>query len=109
MVLEWVIDGNNGDMGTQQPVVAIAVGGRLDGKFQRLGYLQRRDGRRRRRPMQQVHDVRAADDLFVERHGARVGDGLQAVEGNHREHLHELPIAVGVAGEPLAQTRHDSR
>jgi hypothetical protein len=51
MVLEWVIDGNNGDMGTQQPVVAIAVGGRLDSEFQCIGYLQRRDGRRRRRPM----------------------------------------------------------
>ena len=106
MVLEWVIDGNNADRGTQQRIVAIAVGGRLELKFQCIGYLQRRDRRRRRRPMQQVHDVRAADDLFIERHGARVGNGLQAVEGNHREHLHELPIAIGVAGEPFAQTRH---
>jgi hypothetical protein len=51
ILLGWVIDGNNGDMGTQQPVVAIAVGGRLDSEFQCIGYLQRRDGRRRRRPM----------------------------------------------------------
>ncbi len=71
-----MIDGNNGDMGTQQRIVAIAVGGRLDGKFQRLGYLERRHGRRRRRPMQQVHDVRAARDLFVECHGAGLGDGI---------------------------------
>jgi hypothetical protein len=35
--LRLMIDGNNG--GTQQPVVAIAVGGRLDGEFQRIGYL----------------------------------------------------------------------
>ena len=53
--------------------------------------------------------MRAADDLFIERHGASLSDGIQAVEGNHREHLDELPIAVGVAGEPLAQARHGSR
>jgi hypothetical protein len=100
------MDGNNSERGTQQPVVAIAVGGRLDGEFQPIGYLQRRDGRRRRRPMQQVHHVRARGDLFVERHGAGLGDGIQAVEGDHREHLHELPIAVGVPSEPLAQARH---
>ncbi len=56
--------------------------------------------------MQKVYDVRAADDLFIERHSACLGDGIQAVEGDHREHLHELPIAVGVAGEPLAQPSH---
>ena len=98
-----MIDGNNGDRGTQQPVIAIAVGGRLKLKFQCLGYLQRRDGRRRRRPVQQIHDVRARGDLFIERHGAGLGDSIQAVEGDHREHLYELPIAVGVASEPLAQ------
>jgi hypothetical protein len=38
-VLGWVIDGNNGDMGTQQAVIAIAVGGRLELKFQGIGYL----------------------------------------------------------------------
>jgi hypothetical protein len=96
-------------MGTQQRIVAIAVRGRFQFKFQRIGYLQRRHGRRRCRPMQQVHDVRAANNLFIERHSAGVSDGLQAVEGDHREHLHELPIAVGVAGEPLAQARHGSR
>ena len=95
-------------MGTQQPVVAIAVRGRLDGEFQRIGYLQRRDRRRRRCPMQEVHDVRAGGDLFIERHGARLRDRLQAIEGNHREHLNELPITVRVTGEPLAQTRHRS-
>jgi hypothetical protein len=51
MVLGWLIDGNNGDIGAQQSVVAIAVGGRLDGELERIGYLQRRYGRRRRRPM----------------------------------------------------------
>ena len=85
-------------MGTQQPVVAIAVGGRLDGKFQRFGYLERRDGRRRRRPMQEVHDVRARGDLFIERHGAGLGDGIQAIQGDHRQDFYELPITVGVAG-----------
>jgi hypothetical protein len=104
-----VIVGNNGDIGTQQPVVAIAVGGRLDGELQRIGYLQRRDGRRRRRPMQEIHDVGARGDLFIERHSAGLGNGLQAVEGDHREHLHELPITVGVAGEPLAQAGHGGR
>jgi hypothetical protein len=107
MIFLRVIDGNNG--GTQQTVVAIAVRGRLDGEFQRIGYLQRRDGRPRRRSMQQVHDVRARGDLFIERHGAGLGDRIQAVEGNHREHLNELPIAVGVPGESLAQARHRGR
>lgn len=90
------MDGNNG--GTQQTVVAIAVCGRLEGKFQGIGHLQRCDGRRRGRPMQQVHDVRAADNLFIERHGAGLPDRIQAIEGDHREHFHELPIAIGMAG-----------
>jgi len=59
--------------------------------------------------MQQVHDVRARGDLFIERHGAGLGDRIQAVEGDHREHLDELPIPVRVAGEPLAQARHRGR
>ena len=101
-----MIDGDNGDVGAQQPIVTIAVGGRLELKLQRIGYLQRCDGRRRRRPMQEVHDVGAANNLFIERHGAGLGDGIQAVEGDHREHLHELPIAVGVTGKPLAQAGH---
>ncbi len=101
------MDGNNG--GTQQTVVAIAVGGRLDGEFQCIGYLERRHRHRRRRSMQEVHDVRTADDLLIERHGTGLADRIQAVEGDHREHLHELPIAVGVAGEPLPQPRHGSR
>jgi hypothetical protein len=104
-----VIGRDNSDDRAQQPVIAIAVGGRLELKFQRLGYLERRDGRRRRRPMQQIHDVRARGDLFIERDGARLGDGIQAVEGDHREHLYELPIAVGVPSKPLAQSRHGSR
>lgn len=104
-----MIDGNNGNVGAQQPVVAIAVGGRLERQLQRIGHLQRRDGRRRRRSMQEVHDVRTADDLLIECHDTGLADGIQAVEGDHREHLHELPIAVGVAGEPLAQARHGSR
>ena len=104
-----MMDGDNGDVGAQQPIVAIAVGRGLELKLQRIGYLQRRDGRRRRRPMQEIHDVGARGDLFIERHSAGLSDGLQAVEGDHREHLHELPIAVGVAGEPLAQAGHGGR
>ena len=56
--------------------------------------------------MQEVHDVRARGDLLIERHGAGLADRIQAVEGDHREHFHKLPIAVGVAGEPLAQPSH---
>jgi len=59
--------------------------------------------------MQQVHDMRAAGNLFIECHGTGLSDGIQAVEGDHREHLHELPIAIGVAREPLAQARHRGR
>jgi hypothetical protein len=81
--LRMMMDGNNSERGTQQPVVAIAVGGRLDGEFQRIGYLQRRDGRRCRRPVQEVHDVRARGDLFIERHGAGLSDRIQAVESDH--------------------------
>jgi hypothetical protein len=101
--------GNNGDGGAQQPVIAVAVGGRLKGQFQRLGNLQRDDGRRHRRPMQAVHHVFAADDLILQRRRARLGDCLQAVEGDHREDFHELPVAVAVFGEPFAQARHRSR
>jgi hypothetical protein len=104
-----MMDENNGDMGTQQRIVAIAVGGRFQLKLQCIGYLQRRNGRWSCRPMQEVHDVGARGDLFIERHGAGLSDGIQAVEGDHREHLHELPIAVGVAGEPLAQAGHGGR
>ena len=103
------MDGDNADTRAQQRIVAMAVGGRLDDKFQRLGDLQRRCGRRRCRPMQQVHHVRAAGDVFIERDGAGCGDGLQAVQRDHREHLHELPVAVRVAGEPLTQARHRAR
>jgi hypothetical protein len=103
------MDGDNGDVGAQQPIVAIAVGGRLELKFQRIGDLQRRNGRRRRGPMQEVHHVRARGDLFIERHGTRLCDGIQSVEGDHRQDLHELPIAVGVAGKPLAQPGHGGR
>jgi hypothetical protein len=46
-----MMDGDNGDVGAQQPIVAIAVGRGLELKLQRIGYLQRRDGRQRRRPM----------------------------------------------------------
>jgi hypothetical protein len=100
---------DNGDPGAQQPVVALAVGGRLQGQFQRLGHLQRRHRRTRRRPMQQVHHVRAAGDLFLKRHGARLGDRIQAVQRDHGEHLHELPVPVRVPGEPLPQARHRAR
>jgi len=51
ILLGWVMDGDNGYWGSQQPIVAIAVGGRFQLKLQRIGYLQRRDGRRRCRPM----------------------------------------------------------
>jgi hypothetical protein len=79
-LLGWVIDGDNGDVGAQQPIVAIAVGRGLELKLQRIGHLQWRDGRRRRGPMQEVHDVGARGDLFIERHSAGLGNGLQAVE-----------------------------
>jgi hypothetical protein len=49
--LGWVIGRDNSDDRAQQPVIAIAVGGWLDGKLQCIGYLERRDGRRRRRPV----------------------------------------------------------
>ena len=78
------MDGNNGERGTQQPIVAIAVGRGLELKLQRIGNLQRRDGRRRRRSMQEVHDVRTADDLLIECHDTGLADGIQAVEGDHR-------------------------
>ena len=103
------MDGDNGNIRAQQPVVAITVGNRLDDKFQRLGDLQRRCGRRRCRPVQQVHHVRAAGDVFIERYGAGLGDGLQAVQGDHREHLHELPVPIRVARKPLAHARHRTR
>ena len=100
---------DNIDERAQQPVIAIAVGGRLDGELERLGYLQRRHRHWCCRPMQQIYDVRAGGDLFIERHGAGLGDRIQAVECDHREHLHELPVAVGVAGEPLTQPGHRGR
>jgi hypothetical protein len=56
--------------------------------------------------MQEVHYVRARGNLLVEGHGTGLGNGIQAVKGDHREHLHELPIAVGVPSKPLAQARH---
>ena len=100
------MDGDNSERGTQQPVVAIAVGGRLEGEFQGIGDLERRHGRRRGRPMQEVHDVGAGHDLFIERHGAGLADRLQTIEGDHCEHLNELPIAIGVPSKPLTQPRH---
>ena len=109
MFLGLVMDRDERDVRAQQPVVAIAVGGRLDDKFQRLGDLQRRRGRRGCRPMQQIHYVCAAGDLFIEGHGAGLGDRLQTVQSDHREHLDELPVPVRVAREPLAQARHCTR
>jgi hypothetical protein len=53
--------------------------------------------------------VGARGDLLIERHSAGLSDGIQAVEGDHREHLHELPIAVGVPSEPLTLARHGGR
>jgi hypothetical protein len=53
--------------------------------------------------------MRARGDLLVERHGAGLSDGIQAVEGDHGEHLHELPIAVGVSGKAFSQPGHGSR
>lgn len=106
MFLGCLMDGDNGDTRAQQLVVAIAVGGWLDDKFQRLEDLQRRRRRGRCRPMQQVHHVRAAGDVFIERDTAGLGDRLQAVQGDHREHLHELPISVRVPGEPFLQAHH---
>jgi hypothetical protein len=77
--LRVLMDGNDGDVGAQQPIVAIAVGRRLDGEFQRIGDLQRRHRRQRRRPMQEVHHVCARGHLLIERDAAGLADGLQAV------------------------------
>jgi hypothetical protein len=51
----------------------------------------------------------ARGDLFIERHGAGLSDGIQTIQGDHRQDFHELPITVGVAGESLAQAGHGSR
>ena len=58
-----MIDGNNGDRGTQQPVVAIAVGGRLDGKLHeqelaRLRELLRGSGEAHHRQFLQAWEAR---------------------------------------------------
>jgi hypothetical protein len=57
-------------------VVAIAVGSRLRLELQRVGYLQRRGSLGLGRTVQQVHDVRAADDLLFKRRGAGLGHGV---------------------------------
>lgn len=44
--------------------------------------------------MQEVYDVCAAYDLLVECRSAGLAHGLEAVEGNHREDVDELPIAI---------------
>lgn len=52
--------------------------------------------------MQEVHHVRAADDLLIERRGTRFGHGLKAVEGHHREDVDELPIPIRALRQALA-------
>jgi hypothetical protein len=47
--------------------------------------------------VQQVHDIRAADELLVEGGGAGFGDGLQPVERDHGQDIDELPISIAVA------------
>ena len=55
--------------------------------------------------MQQVHDVGAADDLLLERHGASLADGFEPVERDHREDVDELPVAVRVLGQAFSRSR----
>ena len=90
----------------QQLVIAIAVGGRFDGQSERLGYLQRCDAERVGHPMQQVHDVRAANHLLLERRGAGVAHGVKAVDRHHGEDFDELAVTIGVLGQALAKARH---
>lgn len=59
--------------------------------------------------MQEVHDVRAADDLLIERRGTRLAHGLKAIEGDHREDVNELPIPIRMLRQALAQPRQGRR
>jgi hypothetical protein len=93
----------------QQLVVAITVGGRLEGEFQRLGDLQDGGALRLGRPMQEVHHVGAGDDLLIERRPAGLAHSLQSVKRHHREDVDELAVTVGMAGQPLAEPRHRRR
>jgi len=70
------MDGTN-VIGSQQPIVAIAVGGRFQLKLQRIGTCSGAHG------AGAAPDVRgsrrgARGDLFIERHGASLGDSIQA-------------------------------
>ena len=47
-----------------------------------------------------------ADDLLIERDGTGVADGLQAIEGDHREDVDELAIPIRMLGQALSQARH---
>ena len=100
---------NDGRTWPQQQVVAIAVGCRLDVELQRLRHLQCRQPRRRRRSVQEVDDVSAADDLLIERRGTGRAHGLEAVHGHHRQDVDELTVTVGVLREPLPHPRHRRR
>ena len=93
-----MVNGNDihGRPRPQQLVVAIAVGGRLEGELQCLGYLQHRSARGLCRPVQEINDMGTADDLLLERDGTGLTHGLQAIESDHREDVDELAIPVGV-------------
>lgn len=93
----------------QQLVVAIAVGRRLHGQLQCLGYLQDRRTRSLGATVQKVHDVNTGDDLLALGHGARLAHGLKPIESDHREDVHELAIPVGVLGQALPQSGHGRR
>ena len=56
--------------------------------------------------MQQVHDVRTAGHLLIERGGAGLIDGVDPVDRDHGEDFDELPVTVRMPGHSLAQPRH---
>ena len=56
--------------------------------------------------MQEVHDVRAADYLLLERRGAGLTHGLEAVDRYHGEDFDELAITICVLRQAFAQAGH---
>lgn len=48
----------------------------------------------------------AAGDLLIERGGTGRCDGLEPVNGHHREDVDELAVPIGMLGQALAQPRH---
>jgi hypothetical protein len=92
---------SDGTAGLEQPVVAIPVGGWFDAEPERLRNLQCGGSSGGACEVQEVHDVRARCDLFLQCARAGLTHRLEPVDRHHREHLDELAIAVGVLGQPL--------